>query len=214
MPDVRPALPRLYAILDFDLLSGLGHDPLAIADLWFDAGVRLVQLRAKSLTFGPMLAWADAAVPRAQAAGAALLVNDRADVARLSGAAGVHLGQDDLAVAAARRLVGPAALVGLSTHTREQARVGCAQAVSYLAVGPVFRTASKAAPDDVVGLEGVREAADLAAGVGLPLVAIGGITLERVPEVLAAGAASVAVISDLFVGDPAVRVRQYLDVLG
>lgn len=214
MPEPDRTLPKLYAILDVDHLAARGLDPVAVTDAWLAAGVRLLQLRAKSLSLGPALDLADALTPRARRAGATFIVNDRADVARLCGADGVHLGQDDLRVDLARRILGPAALVGLSTHSARQARAGCTPAVSYLAIGPVFPTTSKAAPDAVVGLAGVREAARIAAEAGLPLVAIGGITSDAAPAVLAAGATAVAVISGLLAGDPAEGVRRYLDVLG
>jgi thiamine-phosphate pyrophosphorylase len=210
---VRFAPSRLYAILDTDLVSARGLEPQAVAGAWFEAGVRLLQLRAKSLALGPLLALTDTVVAIGRPYGADVIVNDRADVARLSRAAGVHVGQDDLSVADVRRIVGPDAVVGLSTHTVEQVRLGCAEAVSYLAIGPVFQTTSKARPDPVVGLEGVQAAVAIAGACGVPAVAIGGITLERAPDVLAAGAASVAVISDLLVGDPAARARAWLDAL-
>jgi len=139
---------------------------------------------------------------------AAIIVNDRADLAALSGAAGVHVGQDDLAPAAARAIVGPAAVVGYSTHTVEQVRAAVNEPVSYIAVGPVFGTRSKETGYEAVGLELVAAAAGVAGDI--PIVAIGGITLETAPSVLAAGAASVAVIGDLLSGDdPAGRVAAY-----
>lgn len=207
-------LPRLYAILDADRLDAAGLDPLRICDAWLDAGIRLIQLRAKTLASGAMLVLAEALARRAHAAGAACVVNDRADIARLAGADGVHVGQDDLPPAAARVLLPRPALVGYSTHNEEQVRAACGEPISYLAIGPVFATTSKARPDPVVGLEGVRMAARYASAHGLPLVAIGGITLERAPEVIAAGAASVAVIGDLVAADPAARARAFLAALG
>lgn len=171
-----------------------------------------MQVRDKRPSSGAVLALCDEVVALAREYGAAVIVNDRADLARLAGADGVHVGQDDLPVAEARRLLGPSALVGLSTHTREQIVGGTAQPVSYLAVGPVFGTATKDTGYAAVGLPLVRTAVTLAAGT--PIVAIGGITLERAPVVIAAGAASVAVISDLLAGgDPARRVRAYIDRL-
>ena len=143
--------------------------------------------------------------------GAAVIVNDRADIARASGAAGVHLGQDDLPVEAARKILGPDGLIGLSTHTVEQLGVAQALPVTYVAVGPVHATHSKDTGYGPVGLALVRAAARSAA---VPVVAIGGITLERAPEVLAAGASAVAVIGDLLAsGAPAARVRAYVDGL-
>jgi len=143
-----------------------------------------------------------------------LIVNDRADIARLAGAAGVHVGQDDLPPDAARRIVGRERIVGLSTHTTAQVEAAVREPVNYIAIGPVFGTASKATGYDAVGLAMVQEAAARAHARGLQVVAIGGITLDRAAEVVHAGADAVAVISDLLrTGDPRARVREYLDRL-
>ncbi len=143
-----------------------------------------------------------------------MIVNDRADIARLSGASGVHVGQDDLPPSAVRRLLGDRAIVGLSTHTPAQIAAAIAEPVDYVAIGPVYGTRTKDTGYDAVGLEMVRAAADAAGPRGLPVVAIGGITLERAPAVIAAGAASVAVITDLLIdGDPARRARAFVDRL-
>ena len=151
-------------------------------------------------------------VARARPVGAIVIVNDRADLARLSGADGVHLGQDDLEPAAARRIVGDAALIGLSTHTIEQVRAACAAPVDYIAVGPVFGTSTKETGYRSVGTGFVREAA--AAASTKPIVAIGGVTLARARDVIDAGAASVAVISDLLsTGNPEARVREFVQAL-
>jgi thiamine-phosphate pyrophosphorylase len=204
-------LARLYAILDVGLCRRRGMDPLVVAAGWLDEGVRLIQLRAKELQAGEFLALATTLSTEARRAGATFLVNDRADVALLSRASGVHLGQDDLAPEDARRLLPPPAMIGVSTHTDEQVSAAVARKVDYLAIGPVFETHTKDRPDPVVGLEGVRRAAALAAG--LPVVAIGGITLEQAQAVIGAGASSVAVISDLFAGGTRLRVREFLAAL-
>lgn len=137
-----------------------------------------------------------------------MIVNDRADLAAISRAAGVHIGQDDLSPAAARALVGADAIVGFSTHTLEQIAAAVGEPVSYIAVGPVFGTRSKDTGYEAVGLDRVTAAARLAGDI--PVVAIGGITLDTASAVLAAGAASVAVIGDLLAGnDPAARVAAY-----
>ena len=128
----------------------------------------------------------------ARTAGATVIVNDRADVARLANADGVHVGQDDLPVGLARTIVGGDAMVGLSTHTNEQIESGVAAPISYLAVGPVFDTSTKATGYSPVGLDGVRLAVERARRRSLPVVAIGGITLETAREVIEAGAASAA----------------------
>lgn len=155
-------------------------------------------------------------VARAHPAGAIVIVNDRADIARLSGADGVHVGQDDLEPAGVRRILGGSAVIGISTHSARQVRAACAQPVDYVAVGPVFGTATKDTGYRSVGLELIGEAAAIASECdeSKPIVAIGGITLERAPDVIDAGATSVAVISDLLAtGNPEARVREYMRAL-
>ena len=156
------------------------------------------------------LAAAIAVVQLAHQRNAIVIVNDRADIARLSGADGVHVGQHDLAPAMVRRVFGPGAVVGRSTHTVGELDAAAGEAVDYIAIGPVFGTATKETGHDAVGLAMVRRAAEYRK----PVVAIGGITLDNAPSVIEAGAGSVAVISDLMTGgDPAARVRQYVDRL-
>ena len=160
------------------------------------------------------LATAAAVVLLAHRHDASVVINDRADLARLSAADGVHVGQDDLAPSAVRALIGDAAIVGLSTHTPEQVDRAVLEPVSYVAVGPVFGTSTKTTGFDPIGLEMVRASARVARSRGLPLVAIGGVTLENAQSVLDAGAASVAVISDLVAArDPEARVRAYIERL-
>lgn len=208
------SLPRLNAIVDVDASARAGWTAPDVARAFLDGGATFLQLRAKTLSSGAFLALAAAMALLARRAGATLVVNDRADIARLSEAAGVHVGQDDLSPAAMRALLGDGAIVGLSTHTIEQIDRAVEQPVSYVAVGPVFATTSKATGYDRVGIELVRTAAARAADRRLPLVAIGGITLETAPQVIAAGAASVAVIGDLLAtGDPAARTRAYVERL-
>jgi thiamine-phosphate pyrophosphorylase len=144
--------------------------------------------------------------------GVSFIVNDRPDVAVLAGADGVHIGQEDLAAEQARSLVGSKKWVGVSTHNLEQFREAAATSADYIAVGPIFATSSKAAPDPVVGTELVRRVRDLS---DHPIVAIGGITVETAASVIEAGADSVAVIGDILrAPDRARRARQYLEVLG
>ena len=203
-------LPALYPLLNVDLCRVRRLDPLALLAAFLDGGATLVQLRDKHASSGARLALADAAVALARRAGARLIVNDRADLARLSGAAGVHVGQEDLPVEEARRIAGPDAIVGISTHDEAQVAAAMRTTASYIAVGPIYGTASKDTGYTARGLDLVR----LASSGEKPIVAIGGITLERAPEVIAAGAASVAVISDLLTGgDPAARTRAFLDGL-
>ncbi|MBZ5556895.1 MAG: thiamine phosphate synthase [Acidobacteriia bacterium] len=157
---------------------------------------------------------ASAIAALARAAGATFIVNDRADIAALAGADGVHVGQDDLSPRHVRRVVGDTAIVGLSTHTLEHVDLALDEPISYFAIGPVFGTATKATGYDPIGLDRVAEAARRGRARGLPLVAIGGITLDRAPAVIEAGAASVAVISDLLDGgEPEARVRAYTERL-
>jgi thiamine-phosphate pyrophosphorylase len=210
---VRGPLPRLYAILDVDVAGRYGIHPDALFEIWLDAGITLIQLRAKTITSGAMLALADRMAPRAQAAGATFIVNDRADVAAMSGAAGVHVGQDDLTPADVRRVLGPHAIVGLSTHTAAQVDAALRQPIDYVAIGPAYTTASKDRPDPEIGLAGVRMAAAAARDRAIPVVAIGGITLDRAAVVLEAGANAVAVISDLLAPDAAARARDWVRAL-
>lgn len=202
------SLPRLYAILDVDAVTARGLDPLAVADDWMSAGVQLIQLRAKNMPGGDFLQLATELVSHAEAAGVtrgaeiAILINDRADIALMSGADGVHVGQEDLSptdLRASGALRG-LRVIGLSTHNLEQLRVGLDEPADYFAIGPVFETSSKANADPVVGLAGVRAARELldSRGDTRPLVAIGGITPETAPGVFQAGASSVAMISALF----------------
>jgi thiamine-phosphate pyrophosphorylase len=188
-----------------------GWQPLDLARAFIDGGARFLQLRAKDLPGALFLEAAAAIVQLAHARGASVVVNDRADIARLAGAEGVHVGQDDLSPRAVRSLVGSDAVVGLSTHGIEQLERAVDEPVSYVAIGPVFGTTTKVTGHERVGLEMVREAALRTRARGLPLVAIGGITVETAPSVIQAGADSVAVISDLIAGgDPERRVRELL----
>ena len=208
------AADPLLAIIDVDAAARAGWQAIDLARAFVDGGARCVQLRAKNLPGGAFLATATAIVHLAHRCGATVIVNDRADIARLAGADGVHLGQDDLAPLSVRPLVGPAATVGLSTHSLEQLERALDQPVDYVAIGPVFGTTTKDTGYRAVGIDLVREAARRAASRGRPLVAIGGITLERAPSVIAAGASSVAVVGDLLdSGEPEARVRAYLERL-
>ena len=206
---MRLVLPRLYVILDAALLT---HPETQIAASLAEAGVRLLQYRNKQASARELLeksrSLAESLLPQR----VTFILNDRADVAALAGANGVHVGQDDLAVEAVREIVGPSSIVGVSTHNLEQFRAAAATSADYIALGPIYETSSKANPDPVVGLEMIRAARRLA---GKPIVAIGGITLDRAADVMAAGADSVAVISDILrAADPANRAHQFIDLLG
>ncbi len=188
----------------------------ALADAYLAGGARFIQIRSKHAASGEFLSLCEDVVKRAHKAGAIVIVNDRADIAKLAAADGVHVGQEDLDPASARRILGGAAIVGVSTHSPDQVRAASALAVDYIAVGPVFGTSTKETGYRDVGTSFVREAAGILeqAGCPKPIVAIGGITLERAPDVIRAGAAAVAVISDLLsTGNPESRVRDYLRAL-
>jgi thiamine-phosphate pyrophosphorylase len=204
---MRLVLPRLYVILDAALIPS-NKDEMVLAMELAGAGVRLLQYRDKTAAarqlFERSRELASALAPR----GVSFIVNDRPDVAALAGADGVHVGQDDLEVEAARRVIGPEKWVGVSTHNLQQFQEAANTSADYIAIGPIFSTSSKANPDPQVGLEFVRQVRGL---TGKPIVAIGGISLEWAAEVIEAGADSVAVISGIMSArDPAERARQYL----
>jgi thiamine-phosphate pyrophosphorylase len=182
-----------------------------LADACLQGGAKVLQVRAKRAPSRDLLAMTEGVVALARRAGALVIVNDRADIARLAGAGGVHVGQEDLSPAQVHAVAGGGAVVGLSTHTEAQVERALAQPISYLAIGPVFSTRTKETGYDAVGLARVAHAVARARTAKLGVVAIGGITLERAPSVIEAGADAVAVISDLLVtGDPEGRVREYL----
>ena len=188
-------LPRLYPILDAEALARTGVPLASAARALYDAGVRWVQYRDKRASdadFGKGLRELRAIFPVGEAV---LLVNDRVHLCGPAGADGVHIGQEDMAPAEARRVLGPHYLLGVSTHNPTQLSTAIATgAADYLAIGPVFATGSKENPDPVVGLEGVKAARTL---TRLPLVAIGGITTGNARAAIEAGADAVAVISGL-----------------
>ncbi len=207
-------LPRLYAVCDADVCARAGWTLPDYAAALMDGGVTLLQLRAKHAASREFLAATEAVMAHARSHAATVIVNDRADIARLAGASGVHVGQDDLTTADVRRVIGGDAVLGVSTHTVEQLGAAVREPVTYVAIGPVFGTSTKDTGYDAVGLDLVRRARTIAGPAGLPVVAIGGITLERASDVIVAGAASVAVITDLLVGgDPAARARAFIEQL-
>ena len=199
------SLPRLYPITDVRL-SGRSHAD-QIEDL-AAGGATLIQLRDKNASPRELYDFAVVAVKVARRLGVLLIINDRVDVAIAAGADGVHLGQDDLPAERVRSLVGPDRIIGLSTHTLQQALTADSNPVEYIAIGPMFQTSTKENPDPVVQLDLLGE---IKRRVSKPLVAIGGITLERSRLVIEAGADSVAVISDLYsTGDLKGRTREFL----
>jgi thiamine-phosphate pyrophosphorylase len=208
-------LSRLYVICDADVCRDAGWRLVDFAAACLDGGARLLQIRAKHLSSGEFLDATEAIVRLAEPANAVVVVNDRADIARMAGAAGVHVGQEDVSPSQAREIAGVRAVIGLSTHTPGQLEAALKAPVNYVAVGPVFGTATKDTGHPPIGLEAVKAAAERAAAAGMPLVAIGGITLERAASVIQAGARSVAIISDLLAtGDPRRRVEQFLSTVG
>ncbi len=211
-------IPRLYPILDADSLlaaGGVGTPMQAVcahARALAEAGCTLMQYRAKRLPIREALA--QARELRRILPGVTLIMNDRADLCLAAGFDGVHVGQDDLSPEAARTVLGPQAIVGLSTHNTQQMKEALTKPVDYFAIGPVFATGSKAKPDPVVGLAGVSEARRMRdeSGRALPLVAIGGITRANAASVLKAGADAVAVIGDLSVS-PLESAREFLRLM-
>lgn len=200
-------LPCLYPITDTAVAGGLTH--AEIVRRLCQGGATLIQVRDKRLPDRRLLEAARGAVAAA-GAGARVLVNDRADVAALAGAAGVHLGEDDLPAVAARAILGPVAIIGISTHDVESAIAAARLPVDYVALGPVFPTTHASVERPPLGVQAVARAS---AAIPLPLVAIGGIDLSTAREVLDAGAAAVAVIGDLMSArDIPSRVAAYLSL--
>ena len=205
---MRLVLPRLYVILEAALLKIPAKE---CAKNLVDAGVRLIQYRNKRASGRELFETSRELAEYLNPIGVQFIVNDRADVAVLAGARGVHVGQDDLGVEQARRVMGEGKWVGISTHNARQFRSALETSADYIAVGPVFATGSKENPDPVVGVGFVRETRAM---TDRPVVAIGGITLERAAEMIEAGADSVAIISDILgaenIGN---RAREYVDLL-
>jgi thiamine-phosphate pyrophosphorylase len=201
-------IPRLYAIIDAEQIGEAS--PRVICQALLTAGIRLIQYRDKKASSRDLFTISRELQVCVRQAGGMFIVNDRADVALAVDADGVHLGQDDLPVELARRVLGKGSVIGLSTHSADQVSKADATSADYLAFGPIFLTQTKENPDPVVGLAGLRQARKL---TRKPLVAIGGITLENAPSVLAAGADSIAVIRDLLQApDVAQRAREFLRV--
>ncbi len=200
--------PSLYAIVD---PLDTGRPPQALAAALLAGGARLLQLRLKSAPARVLLAEARAMRALTRQYGARLIVNDRPDVAAAAAADGVHLGQDDLPLAAARAILPPGTIVGISTHDLEQARLAAQAGADYIAIGPVFSTTTK---PDALTPRGLALVGAVRAAVPCPVVAIGGISLERAATVRAAGADAVAMIGALVrAPDPSAAVRAVLRAL-
>jgi len=200
--------PSLYVILDRAVARG--RDLVELLDAAVAGGCRLVQLREKEWPSGRLLPMAERLRDRCRAAGATFVVNDRLDLALALGADGVHLGQDDLPPAAARPLLRPGMILGLSTHSLEQARAAQAAGADYVAVGSMFPTGTK--PDfQLVGPELIGK---LRGEISVPLIGIGGITHDNVAQVIHAGADGVAVISAVCAApDPEAATRRFLGAI-
>jgi thiamine-phosphate pyrophosphorylase len=205
-------LPRFYPILDTEVCPRHGIDPVNAARQILEGGAQILQFRHKGFLSREAFRWLDQIAESVRAAGATLVVNDRADLAQLFGAA-LHLGQDDLLPSVARRVVGPNAMVGYSTHNETQLRAACSEPADYLALGPIFGTMTKENPDPTVGVDELRRLRPIS---NRPLVAIGGITRANARQVLETGADSVAVIADLFPEDGNIRARtaEWVRLLG
>ncbi len=203
---LRAAIRGLYPIIDTAACARAGVGPLTLAEAVAAAGVTIAQFRHKGPYTREVLAQAEQVGRILQAAGVRYIIDDRADVALMLRANGVHLGQDDLPPAAARRVVGSSLWIGYSTHNRAQLQAAAAEPVDYLALGPIFATGSKEKPDPMLGLETL---AALRSVTQKPLVAIGGVTRANAPAVLAAGADAVAVISDLLAEDLEGRLKEW-----
>jgi thiamine-phosphate pyrophosphorylase len=206
---MRFLIPRLYVIIDPAQTSY--RSPAAISEILLTAGVRLIQYRDKRASSRELLQTGRQIAGHVRQAQGVFIVNDRADVALAVDADGVHLGQDDLPVELARRVLSAGKWVGYSTHVLNQVIEAEKSCADYVAFGPVFPTRSKENPDPVVGLEGLRKARQ---ATRKPLVAIGGVTVENARAAIEAGADSVAVISDLLKAqDIGQRAKQFLQVL-
>lgn len=186
----------LYAIVDTKLLAARGADPVAYARALLDARPAALQVRAKDVPAREILNLLRVLGPLCRAAGVPLVANDRADLAALAGCEMVHIGQEDLPYELVHRIA-PQLGIGVSTHAPDQLARALAARPTYVAYGPVFATASKTNADPAVGLDGLRVAARMARVAGVPLVAIGGITLASATEI-AAIADACAVIADLY----------------
>jgi thiamine-phosphate pyrophosphorylase len=194
---------HFYAIVD----SAGGHEPVALAKILLDAGVKLMQLRLKEAGSKDFLTAARAIAGLCREHQAILIVNDRADIAKLADAAGVHVGQEDLPLKEARLLIGAGKLVGVSTHTMEQACAAEREGADYIGFGAIYTGGLK----NVRHAQGLERLREVRAAVRVPIVAIGGITASTVPDVLAAGANAAAIISDVvYASDIRAKVQAIL----
>ncbi|MBF6570082.1 MAG: thiamine phosphate synthase [Candidatus Binataceae bacterium] len=205
MTSFHPLRSRFYAIVD----SSAARNPVDLARILLDSGVRMLQLRLKAVPTRDFLESARAIAQMCRDSNALFIVNDRVDIAILAAADGVHLGQDDLPLEAARGLLGPGRIVGLSTHSVEQATAAQAAGADYIGFGPMYPGGAKRT---LVG-QGVEALRKVRAAVRIPIVAIGGITEARMAETIQAGADSAAIISDVLnAPDIQAKVRRILAI--
>jgi thiamine-phosphate pyrophosphorylase len=190
----RCRLPRLYPILDAGLLLRAGLSIEGFARELREAGIRFLQYRDKEATVEVVLERAALLRTIFPVSDSCLILNDRVSLVSTARYDGIHVGQEDLSPTQTRATLGPEVLIGVSTHSEDQLRSATHSPADYVAIGPVFATASKLDPDPVVGIDGVRAARAMTTK---PLVAIGGISRSNCAAVIEAGADSVAVISDL-----------------
>ncbi|MBV8360826.1 MAG: thiamine phosphate synthase [Deltaproteobacteria bacterium] len=194
---------HFYAMVD----TAGGHEPVALAQILLEAGVKIMQLRLKDAGSRDFLVAARAISRLCHEHQAMLIVNDRADIAKLADAAGVHVGQEDLPLAAARQIIGAGKVVGVSTHTIEQARAAEQDGADYIGFGAIYTGGLK----NVRNAQGLERLREVRAAVKLPIVAIGGIIQATVPDVLAAGADAAAIITDVvYAPDIRAKVRAIL----
>jgi len=202
-------LPSLYAIIDQEVSESYGWKVPQLARAFLAGGAQLLQVRVSTAGSGEFLSWCDEVIKEAKLFGAKVIINNRADVASLAGADGVHVGQDDLSEKEIRTKFSGLSIVGISTHTIEQLECSIKSSADYIAVGPIYKTSTKETELSAIGVKLIEHAVKICPN--RPIVAIGGITLDRVKDVIEAGASTVAVISDLLVGkNPEARVRSYL----
>ena len=199
---------RFYAMVD----TAAGHEPVALARMLLNAGARILQLRLKDVSSRDFLATARAIVALCRDHGALMIVNDRVDIAKLSDADGVHVGQDDLPLAEARAIMGTSAIVGVSTHNVEQARAAEAGGADYIGFGAIYSGGLKNIRN-AQGLDRLRAVRAALRAPDFPIVAIGGITEATMPDVLAAGADAAAIITDVVrAPDLGAKVRALLSI--
>ncbi|MGH7928791.1 MAG: thiamine phosphate synthase [Candidatus Binatia bacterium] len=193
MPSIQ--LPALYAILDPEQIRS--QDPGVVLQLLLEGGAKIIQLRAKTLTPRDFFDLARAISKETRQRNCRFIVNDRVDIAVACGADGVHLGQEDLPLGAARKLMAEK-IIGISTHSEEQARQAERDGADYIGFGPMFGTRTKETGYAARGTEMLRQIRSV---VKIPIVAIGGIKEENVTQVWQAGADSAAIISDILAAE-------------